>query len=328
MIVPSIGGPTVTVQSSTNVSCYGLSDGSASIIATGATSPYSYVWSPSGGNASNASNLSAGTYNVAVTDADGCVGTVSLIISSPPQIVVTESITNSNCTFSNGQISTTVTGGSGVYTYLWSNGQTTSSINNLSGGSYTLQVTSNSCSVTETYIIQSIGTLPITATPSTATVIEGTSVQLNAYGATSYSWTPTFGLSCTTCSNPIATPTSTTIYTVTGTDAFGCIGSADVMIIVETNCNDIFVPTVFAPSDGGPVENNTLCIFGNCIAELNYSVYNRWGELVFNTTDLSICWDGTYKDKPLNAGVFAYKLVVTLFDGTRILDSGNVTLVR
>jgi hypothetical protein len=328
VIVPSIGGPTVTVQSSTNVSCYGLSDGLASVLATGATAPYSYVWSPSGGNASNASNLSAGTYNVAVTDADGCVGTVSLTISSPAQIVVTESISNTNCTFSNGQISTTVMGGSGVYTYLWSNGQTTSSINNLSGGSYTLQVTSNSCSVTETYTVQSIGTLPITATPTTATVIEGTSVQLNAYGATSYTWTPTFGLSCTTCSNPIATPTSTTIYTVTGTDAFGCIGSADVMIIVETNCNDIFVPTVFAPSDGGPVENNTLCIFGNCIAELNYSVYNRWGELVFNTTDLSICWDGTYKDKPLNAGVFAYKLVVTLFDGTRILDSGNVTLVR
>jgi gliding motility-associated-like protein len=115
---------------------------------------------------------------------------------------------------------------------------------------------------------------------------------------------------------------------VTGTDAAGCSGTADVTIIVEIDCNDYFIPTVFSPNDGGPTENNTLCVFGNCIAEFNYVVYDRWGEKVFETSDLSNCWDGSFRNKPLNAGVFAYKFVGTLFDGTRVVESGNVTLVR
>jgi gliding motility-associated-like protein len=64
------------------------------------------------------------------------------------------------------------------------------------------------------------------------------------------------------------------------------------------------------------------------LSELNYAIYNRWGEKVFETTDPQVCWDGNFKEKPLNPGVFAYKLVVTLLDGSTIIESGNLTLVR
>ena len=61
---------------------------------------------------------------------------------------------------------------------------------------------------------------------------------------------------------------------------------------------------------------------------MSYAIYDRWGAKVFETSSTSICWDGTYKGKELNAGVFAYKLIVTLNNGDYKEESGNVTLIR
>lgn len=330
VIVPSIGGPTVTLQSSNDVTCFGGNDGDAIITASGGTAPYTYSWSPSGGNAATASNLSAGTYTCAVTDDIGCVGVATVTINEANEILISETITDMSCGATDGAITTLVSGGNGSYTYLWSpNAEITSSISNLASGSYTLTVEDlNGCTTSETYTVATIGTIPVNVTPISSTIQQGETVQLNATGATTYTWTPSTGLSCTDCSNPIANPTITTTYTVTGTDDSGCTGTTEVTLFVVQVCGDIFVPTVFSPNGTGPTANNTLCIYGSCISELSYAVYNRWGERVFETTDNTICWDGTYKGKALNSGVYAYKIIVTLFDGTYIEESGNLTLVR
>ncbi len=330
--ITTIGGPTVTLQSSTDVTCFNGANGTAAVSVTGGTGAYTYLWTPSGGVAASASNLTAGNYTATVTDAAGCSSSLSVIIGGPTQILINETVTDIICGSTDGQITTSVSGGSGTYTYAWTpNGETSSSITNLSAGTYGLTVTdSDGCSMTESYIVAITGSLTILATPVSTIIQQGQSVQLSAAGGTAYTWIPSNGLSCTDCANPIATPSLTTIYTVTGTDASGCAGSADVTIVVQVICGEVFVPTIFAPSDGGAAANNKLCVFGNCIAELNYAVYNRWGEKVFETTnvDLNECWDGTYKDKPLNTGVFVYKLLVTLIDGTQVEESGNVTLIR
>ena len=328
--VPTIGGPAITIESLTAVSCFNGNDGEATVSATGGTAPYQYNWTPTGGTNPNATNLSAGTYSVSVTDNSGCINSIDVLISEPLPISITETITASNCGSSNGEINTSVSGGSSVYSYSWTpNGENTASLTSLNPGSYSLTVTdSEGCSITETYTVTSIGSLTLTATPSTITINEGESVQLDASGATTYSWTPSLGLSCTDCSNPIATPNETTIYTVTGTDATGCIGSTDVLIIVQIDCGDLFVPTVLSPNGSGNSENKMACVYGNCIAELNYSIYNRWGEKVFETEDSSICWDGTYKGKEMNAGIYAYKLIATLTNGEQIEESGNLTLIK
>lgn len=332
LVVTNIGGPTVTLASSSNVSCFGENDGSASVSVTGGSSPYTYNWLPSGGTGATASNLTAGTYTVSVTDNTSCVGSLQVIITEPSAISITETITNANCGSSDGSITTMITGGAGTYTYLWTpNGETTSGLSALNPGNYGLTVTDqDGCQTTENYTVSTSGSLTINATPVSTSIQEGETVQLNATGATDYTWSPTSGLSCSDCPDPLATPSETTIYTVTGTDASGCTGSATVTIIVQQVCGDIFVPTIFSPNGNGPSANNTLCIFGGCIAELNYAVFNRWGEKVFETTDINLteCWDGTYKDKLLNSGVYAYKLIVTLTNGEYIEESGNVTLVR
>lgn len=330
IVVPNIGGPSVTVSSFTDATCFGENDGSASVTVSGGTAPYTYNWVPTGGSNDTATNLTAGTYTIAVTDNTGCVGSTTVTIGEPTQIVIDETLTNVNCGSIDGQISTVVTGGNGTFNYFWTpNGETTSSLTGLTAGTYGVTVTDLSgCTAIGTYILTTTGSLPVTATPTSVTIQAGETVQLNASGATSYTWTPSAGLSCDTCTSTTASPSITTIYTVTGTDASGCIGTADALVVVQKVCGDIYVPTVFAPNGTGTAENKMVCVYGNCIAEMKYAIYNRWGEKVFETEDPTICWDGTYKGKEMNAGVFAYKLIVTLSNGEYIEESGNITLVR
>ncbi|MDX2359268.1 MAG: gliding motility-associated C-terminal domain-containing protein [Crocinitomicaceae bacterium] len=328
--IPTLGGPTISVTSTTDASCFGNADGEVTIVANGGSSPYTYSWSPSGGNGATATGLSAGIYTVTVTDNSGCVSFENVTINEPSEITLTETITDENCGQLDGSVAINANGGSGNYSYLWlPNSEVTSSINGLVSGTYGVTVTDDSgCSVNASYFVDVIGSLNVIATPQSATISEGGSVPIFVTGADNYVWTPSEGLDCADCSNPIASPTITTMYIVTGTDASGCTGSDTVYITFNITCADIFVPTIFSPNAIGPAANEQLCVYGNCISELRYSVYNRWGELVFETTSIGDCWNGEFKGQPAITGVYAYKLYAKLFDGEVIEESGNVTLVR
>jgi gliding motility-associated-like protein len=95
-------------------------------------------------------------------------------------------------------------------------------------------------------------------------------------------------------------------------------------------CPEIFVPTIFTPNGSGDTANNTVCVYGGCIADISFQIFNRWGEKVFETNDASLsqCWDGKFKGKELNTGTFVYLLNVELTSGERIEQSGNITLIR
>lgn len=209
--------------------------------------------------------------------------------------------------------------------YLAENGQT---FNQSTVFSYTVPA-QNGCDSVITVNLTVFDDPVILITPPGVTTIEpGDSQQLIATGALNYSWTPSTALSCSNCSSPIANPTATTTYTVTGTDENGCTSTAQATISLAIDCDEVFVPTIFSPNGSGPEINDQLCVMGNCIAEVSYSVYNRWGELVFSTEDLSKCWDGTYKGNPCQTGVYAYSLVVTKTNGETLVQSGNLTLIK
>ncbi|HKR04144.1 MAG TPA: kelch repeat-containing protein [Bacteroidia bacterium] len=122
--------------------CNGASDGSLCALASGGTPPYFYVWSGSQ-TTSCIQNLSAGIYTVSITDSHGCTGTMSYNLTQPAQIQIFFTPVNATCqTCANGSITaSSVIGGMGPYTYSWSNGGTTSFINNLLPGTYTCCVT-------------------------------------------------------------------------------------------------------------------------------------------------------------------------------------------
>jgi gliding motility-associated-like protein len=90
--------------------------------------------------------------------------------------------------------------------------------------------------------------------------------------------------------------------------------------------NDIFIPNIFSPNND--LNNDVLFVRSHNIKEMIFSIYNRWGEKVFESKEISKGWDGTYKGLACNEGVFFYYLNATLQDGTIVQKKGNVTLIR
>lgn len=140
-----------------NVSCFGLTDGSIELEVEGGASPYSYNWNQGLPDEEDVSDLSAGTYIITVTDANGCSGTSSVVVEQPIplELEVTELESLDCLNPDNGSIVVEVDGGEGNYSYQWNNGATTSAIDNLQAGTYELTVTDeNSCQITTTAVIE------------------------------------------------------------------------------------------------------------------------------------------------------------------------------
>src|SRR5690554_3826363 len=144
-----------SVNTTVNVSCYAYNDGSATATVTGGTTPYTYTWS-NGETGAVAVNLPAGNHSVVVTDANGCKAQQTFTIDQPTPITIsTVSLTDVSCNgMADGTITIAVNGGFPPYTYSWSNGQTGTSLTNLSGGNYIVTVTDISgCTATEVFTI-------------------------------------------------------------------------------------------------------------------------------------------------------------------------------
>jgi hypothetical protein len=134
------------LASSSNVSCFGLNNGSASVTISGGVSPYTYSWT-SGQTTPTVSNLSAGKDTVTITDVSNCMIKTGLVITQPPALTLVSSSQPLNCT--GGSAMATATGGTTPYQYSWSAGQTGSSIPQLPAGGYTVTVTDgNGCNTT------------------------------------------------------------------------------------------------------------------------------------------------------------------------------------
>lgn len=144
--VSNSGAPTGTTSFAA-VTCNGNSDGSASVNVSGGQPPYAYAWSNSA-STSAISGLSAGTYNVTVTDASQCQWVATVVVPEPAALQLTTTATPDNGG-ANGTATVTLTGGTPGYTYLWSNGQTTATATGLAAGSHNVTVTdANGCTST------------------------------------------------------------------------------------------------------------------------------------------------------------------------------------
>lgn len=318
------------LNSTTQPTPCGLSEGSMSVQVSGATAPYNYSWSPITNSSNTAVNLPSGIYMVTVTDANGCSSSIADTVSISNGPVLTETITASSCMSNTGAIEVVITGGTPGYTISWnpSSGSLATLYNLAPNDTLTIFVTdANDCGATETYVIPSLNDLELTSWASNTSILEGQTVVLNASGALSYFWEPSTELSCPTCASTNASPTITTQYIVTGTANNGCTDQDTLLITVTQLCGTVFIPTILAPA-AAELADQTICIYGNCIAECNLVIYNRWGEVVFETSNQATCWDGTFKGRELHSDVYAYKLQVKLQDGTFVDQAGSIQLIR
>lgn len=222
----SISEPTMlmsTILSTNNATCNGANDGNATVVASGGAVPYTYAWSNSQTGVT-ATGLSAGSYSVTVTDANGCTSISSTSITQPTAL--SSSISNTThvaCFGSNtGSVSVSATGGTAGYTYSWNNGQSNATATSLAPGSYTVTVTdANGCTSTSTATVSGpSAALTATATNNNVTCngAGNGSIDINATGGTSpYTYTWSNGQSTATASN-----LSPGFYLVTITDDNGC----------------------------------------------------------------------------------------------------------
>lgn len=157
-----ITAPTALTSTSTFVApdCNGGTDGTATVVAAGGTTPYTYAWTPNTtATTATATGLAAGTYTTTITDANGCTKTQSTVITQPTAMVLTSVITGAS-TATNGKVNLTVTGGTSPYTYAWNNSTTTQDLNNVAAGTYTVTVTdANGCTATHTAVVADIASI-------------------------------------------------------------------------------------------------------------------------------------------------------------------------
>ncbi len=155
---------------------------------------------------------------------------------------------------------------------------------------------------------------------------ESTTITATGSGAGTYVWSPATGLGNPISPTTTASPTVPTTYTVTFTDGNGCIATDDVLIDLTFN-EAVGLPDAFSPNGDG--FNDEFRVRGSGFASLHLVVYNRYGQVVFETMDQTVGWDGTHNGSDVNPGVFTYVFEYTFVSASEpTVITGNVTLLR
>jgi gliding motility-associated-like protein len=162
-----VGSPVLNIQTS-NVTCYGQQNGSASVTVTSGAAPFTYDWGIGSGPVLQ--NLGPGFYTITVTDANGCLARDSVSITQPDSLELNiGSVSAAICGFGNGAAIITVDGGTPGYSFLWSNGATTQNLSDVSEGTYALSVTdANGCTADSLVVVidGQFGIIPQLVTPN------------------------------------------------------------------------------------------------------------------------------------------------------------------
>ncbi len=213
-----------------NVLCFGNSTGSVNLTVSGGSSPYTYLWS-NNGTVEDPTGMPAGTYNVTVTDANGCTSQASVTLTQPATAVTaTATAQNILCLNGTGSVTSTPSGGVAPYTYLWNNGLTTQNISNLQAGTYSVTVQdANGCTVNASATVSiTLSQVPVQILNLSGTTLltcTTPTIQLQATGGVTYNWSG--GASPTNDTNIISLPG---LYTVNMVDPNGCPVSQNITI--------------------------------------------------------------------------------------------------
>ncbi len=306
---PSVGysGSLLGVtNSSINISCFGGSNGSATATVNGGSAPYTYLWSPSGGNAATATGLAAGTYTCTITDNIGCVATTSVTIVAPSAINVSTMQQNVACFGgSNGDAMVMVSGGTGPYTYSWSpSGGSGSMAMNLSAGIYSCIVTdANGCTITQSFTI----TQPLVLAANITTVQNLCAGQCNA----SVVANPSGGTAPYTFSNLSNLCGGT--YTLLITDSRGCSTSPSVSIVDPSVL--IATSTSVGPSCGNACDGIATAIVTGGTPAYSY----LWNPTSSTMASINGLCSGTYFCTVIDSNGCTDSISVVLLNPTPIV---------
>ena len=291
-------------------------------------------------NAINSVITNPGTYWVRAEDSADptCFTVAQVTITEIPLPLIVLSVTNTSCELSNGAIDATISAGSGNYTYTWSNSTTTVDLVNLLPGIYSLIVVDNLTGCTN----NASASVQPSATPSAAFNMnpvvmnfpDHISVSDNlSNGATTYLWTvngENFDFVSSSTDISLDLPIDTGNYEV-------CLIAFNGPDCSDTTCGYIeirdefviWVPNTFTPD--ADEYNNVFSPVVSMIDIYNYDffIYNRWGEIIFESHDVNIGWDGTYKERLVKEGVYTWKIRLKSIYTDEYRDyNGHVNMLR
>ncbi|MFN3939681.1 MAG: gliding motility-associated C-terminal domain-containing protein, partial [Chitinophagales bacterium] len=224
--------------------------------------------------------------------------------------------------------------GTGYVSYVWSTGETGMSITIDSSGIYSVTVTdANGCTGVSEPIEVIINTYPeIDAQPDTVFVNDGELAQLNvttsSTGDVTFTWWPAENVTCINCPDPLGIIFSAQENFYVVGEEFGCISPPDTVVVINTS-SGLIVPNAFTPNSDGL--NDIFKPYSELIFP-NYQlqIYNRWGELLFTSNDITLGWDGTYLNKQQEVGTYVWVIEYEKFNekNQEIILRGTVTLLR
>ncbi len=337
-IVVNMPNPELLILQSSVVnrpSCSGKNDAGIMVHMQGGTAPYIYRWNNVVGD-SVYDNLYSGNYVLNVTDAHGCSYDTLFTVSDYDTLTAEVNATKVPCEeVCIGEAEVVPQGGCPPYRYVWTNGDTTQKAEKLCRGTYSVEVyDNNNCkvSMSVTVLDSSSFTQVAHAWADTNEIYRGQSTMLHAddMGAGfSYAWTPAYGLPVSTGKDVKASPAETTTYTLIVSDVYGCVKTDTVTLVInDVLCEEpfVFVPNAFSPNGDGV--NDVLYVRGELLESIEFAVYDRWGEKLFETNTVTQGWNGTYKNKDCEPGVYVYYLYATCLGGVEYIHKGNVTLIR
>ncbi|WPV67311.1 PKD domain-containing protein [Chitinophaga sp. LS1] len=277
------------------------------------------------------------TYHVSVVNAAGCKveGDVPVMVSQPFQVTATDTFI---CKGGSAQLHA-----SGATSYSWSPATGLSNAAGQNPMAYpdtttTYTVTGygkDACFTSQATALVTVHALPVVNAGPDLTLATGNSYLIPTTGSadiTNIEWWPVNYLDCVDCLQPTATPKTTTTYTVTATNTYGCKGVDDITIKMVCESGNTWLPNTFTPNGDG--QNDIFYIRGKGIKTVkSWRIYNRWGQLVFERTnfgveDITSGWDGKVKGVLVNPDVFVYVAEVVCDTNEDFTLKGNVMLLR
>jgi gliding motility-associated-like protein len=277
------------------------------------------------------------TYTIVGVDSHGCVDTTTLDVTIIPRAQTTASLGDSICKGSSTQLSA-----NGGTSYLWlpatglnDNQSATPTANPDTTTTYMVIIGQGQCHPDTAFATVSVFPLPTVELGDDMTVVSGTVVTLNsnAENATHFEWTPTDGFDCTDCPAPKVAVINTTTFVVIATNPKGCEATDSVTIKVKCDKSQVFIPNTFTPNGDGL--NDRFYPSGKGISVVKrLSVFDRWGELLFERHDIPIDdpsngWDGTYKGTQLKPDVYVYIISAVCATTGEVMDyKGDISIVR
>ncbi|MFL5764007.1 MAG: gliding motility-associated C-terminal domain-containing protein [Bacteroidia bacterium] len=311
-------------------------DGNATLFTNASTIPSGFIqfsqWDFGDGNNSLSVNPThtygaSGTFNatLTLTSDKGCLDTaaVSVIVNALPPSTITAS---GPLTFCSGD-SVMLSAAAGGYDYIWSTADSTMSITVMTAGTYAMTI---SDTLTGCMAMDSVSVIvypnPSVSAGADASLSLGSSVQLNGSGTgiISWSWFPVTGLTDSFIANPMASPTATTMYTLTGTDANGCMDKDSMTVTVLVDYN-VVISNLMTPNEDGFNDRWIVQNIEN-YPDTKVIIVNREGQEVYSSDSYDNNWDGTNSKtgKKLPDGTYYY--VMQFKDDVKIYK-GAITVL-